>query len=324
MKTNTSTPLDTVICHSAEDLSIIENDTITLTVTSPPYWNAIDYEVHAINKSAWYRSRKTVMSYQDYLNWLILIFNQLLHKTKPGGFCAIIVGTVLHKGIHYPLPFDITAQLSSIGWKFHQDFIWHKTTAGIRRAGAFIQHPYPGYFYPNIMTEYILVFKRPGPPLRPITLNVSDKVPIDDVWKKDIANNVWHIAPVPPRTIEHPCPFPEEIPYRLITLYSLKDSLVFDPFAGSGQTLKVARHLQRRFLGFDIIPQYVEYAKRRINEPLNIRKTQLIAHFGHVPHQPPDSMATKMSATTLKVPDNPPNKAPSSSMPSALFDTTLS
>ncbi len=65
----------------------------------------------------------------------------------------------------------------------------------------------------------------------------------------DIANNVWHIAPVPPDVIDHPCPFPEEIPDRLIQLYSYADDVVLDPFAGSGQTLKVAKQLKRQVRG---------------------------------------------------------------------------
>ena len=95
----------------------------------------------------------------------------------------------------------------------------------------------------------------------------------------DVANNVWHIAPVPPGTIDHPCPFPEEIPHRLITLYSHISDVVLDPFVGSGQTMKVAHHLGRRWVGYDIIQRYVDYANRRILEPLKVRPQQLVAQF---------------------------------------------
>ncbi len=92
-------------------------------------------------------------------------FKEVLRVTKPGGFCAIVIGTVLLNGRHYPVPFDLIARLSRSGWEFHQDIVWHKCTAGVKRAGVTIQKPYPGYYYPNIMTEYILIFRKPGDPI---------------------------------------------------------------------------------------------------------------------------------------------------------------
>lgn len=103
----------------------------------------------------------------------------------------------------------------------------------------------------------------------------------------DIANNVWHIAPVPPDYIDHPAPFPEEIPFRLITLYSYPNDLVLDPFAGSGQTLKVARWLNRQYVGYEIIEKYVELCRRRINEHLSLRPQQLVAVFEKIDLEEP-------------------------------------
>jgi site-specific DNA-methyltransferase (adenine-specific) len=82
--------------------------------------------------------------------------------------------------------------------------------------------------------------------------------------------------------IDHPAPFPEEIPYRLISLYSYPGDLVLDPFAGSGQVLKVAKALGRDYVGYEIFPQYQELAERRLDEPLNIRPQQLYAVFEKV------------------------------------------
>src|SRR2546422_95326 len=71
---------------------------------------------------------------------------------------------------------------------------------------------------------------------------------INDLMKKEVANSVWHIAPVPPSYRRfHPAAFPEEIPYRLIQLYSNVGDLVLDPFVGSGQTTKMARYLKRKY-----------------------------------------------------------------------------
>ncbi|MXY47450.1 MAG: site-specific DNA-methyltransferase [Chloroflexi bacterium] len=272
-------------CRSSERMTEIENDAIALTVTSPPYWNAIDYDIHANGDgSEWYRTRKYnngFEGYDEYLHLLTRIFSEVFRVTKPGGFCAIVIGTVLMDGRHVPVPFDITARLVSAGWEFHQDIIWHKTTAGVRRAGSFIQKPYPGYYYPNIMTEYILMFRKPGHKIykQANEYQGASKFEIDDLFKKDVANNIWHIAPVPPRTIDHPCPFPEEIPYRVVSLYSYKGDIVLDPFVGSGQTTKVAFALGRNTVGYDSEEKYIEYAKERLTEPLRLRAKQLIAKF---------------------------------------------
>jgi DNA modification methylase len=271
--------------HSCEDMSEIDEDSVALTVTSPPYWNAIDYDIHSADKGQNYRNRtysKGFSGYQDYLDWLVAIFQEVYRVTKPGGFCAIVIGTVLLEGEHYPVPFDLVHRLSQQKWQFHQDIIWHKCTAGVKRAGVSIQKPFPGYYYPNIMNEYILVFRRPGDKI------YHDRSPeekskaaymIDSLFTLETANNIWHIAPVPPGTIDHPAPFPEEIPFRLITLYSYPEEIILDPFTGSGQTLKVARALDRNFYGFENIPAYVKLAKNRISEPLTIRPQQLVAVF---------------------------------------------
>ena len=276
-------------CHSSEEMPELEPDSVALTVTSPPYWNAIDYDVHANgNAGEWYRTRQYSEGFDDYgeyLDLLTRIFTEVNRVTKPGGFCAIVIGTVLLEGKHIPVPFDLTARLQTVGWEFHQDIIWHKTTAGVKRAGSYIQKPYPGYYYPNIMTEYILIFRKPGEKIyRQVNgSREASRSEIDDVFKMDTANNIWHIAPVPPRTIDHPCPFPEEIPYRLITLYSYRGDTILDPFVGSGQTTKVAIALGRNAAGYDTKQEYVEYARDRINEPVKVRSLQLTARFDKTP-----------------------------------------
>jgi len=263
----------------------LEDGAVSLTVTSPPYWNAIDYRVHAIENTQWYRTRKYTVDYDGYIEWLHCMFREVYRVTKPGGFCVVVIGTLLLNGKMYPLPSDFTTILCSYGWLFHQDIIWHKVTGGVKRAGVTIQHPYPGYYYPNIMTEYILVFRKDGPKIykgRYSDEREQAQVSINKLFTMDIANNIWHIAPVPPKVIDHPCPFPEEIPHRLISLYSYCDELVLDPFVGSGQTTKVAHYLGRQFVGYDNIKKYVDLATSRLDEPPAIRLQQLYAKFENI------------------------------------------
>ena len=130
------------------------------------------------------------------------------------------------------------------------------------------------------MFEYVLVFKKPGPP---IYHNRSDKeredsrIVVDDLLTKEIANSIWSILPehLSKRRGHHPCPFPEELAYRLITLYSYKGELVLDPFAGSGTTGKVAHLTGRRFVGYEANPDFARVARDRANETVLLRERRI-------------------------------------------------
>ena len=243
------------------------NASIALTVTSPPYWNSVDYDIHVRhgNKS-WYREREYQAfgsNFEEYLANIGRVFKEVFRATIDGGFCASVVGTILHNGTHYPTPMRITNLMLDMGWEFHQDIIWNKVTGGVKRAGVFIQHPKSGYYYPNIMTEYILIFRKPGAKRR----GTKRALDIDTLFTRDIANNIWHIAPVPPNTIDHPCPYPDELARRLVLLYSEEGDEVLDPFLGSGQTALVALREGRTCVGYDIEENYLKLSERRIISP---------------------------------------------------------
>lgn len=274
----------------------LADGSVDLTVTSPPYWNAIDYDAHARDAKQNYRPRQE-QGYADYLDFLKRVFAETFRVHKPGSHCAIVIGTVLLNGKHVPVPYHLTLLMEEIGWEFHQDIIWAKVTGGVKRAGATIQHPYPGYYYPNLMLEYILIFRKAGAKRmyagRTKKEKQRDAMELDAVFTRDIANNIWHIAPVPPHQLPHPCPFPEELAYRLIRLFSYTGDLVLDPFAGIGTTLKVANATGRQWVGYELKKEYIKYANRRIKEPLKLRK-QLIADFVKLEYG--EKMASKNKA----------------------------
>jgi DNA modification methylase len=274
--------LNKIFLGSAENMDVLPDGVVDLTVTSPPYWNAIDYRAHATNPTGNYRTRKSDDSYEAYLDFLRRCFSEVLRVHRPGSFIAVIIGTILHNGTHIPLPHHLVGIMEKIGFEFYEDILWHKCTAGIRRAGTFIQHPFPGYYHPNIMTEHILIFRKPGEAIfrrRGNDEKERDRVPIDSLFTHDIANNIWNVAPVPPGIINHPCPYPEELPDRLIKLFSYTGDLVLDPFAGSGTTLKVAKNHGRNFVGCDIEPEYLTLAQKRLKEKSAIRHNQIILEF---------------------------------------------
>ncbi len=267
-----------------EIISKIPKGSIQLTITSPPYRNAIDYNAHISKNGSYYRGKSNINT-KEYLEEMIDIFNNKIYSaTKEGGYCCIVIANEVVNGTLLPLPHMVLSQLVEPfgNWNLHEEIVWHKVTGGTNRYGSFVINPYPKYYRANIMHELILVLRKgnvsSGRTERTETLPATH-----EEWTKEIANSVWHIAPIPPGYIEHPCPFPEEIPYRLMKLYSYEGDTILDPFNGSGQTTKVAFHLQRRFIGVDIINEYVKLARSRLSEPMHIRAEALIANWKKIP-----------------------------------------
>jgi DNA modification methylase len=261
-------------------------NSVQLTITSPPYRNAIDYDTHVSQSGAYYRG-KLNLDTNDYLNDMADIFGDKVYRvTKEGGYCCIVIANEVVNGTIVPLPHILLSKLvQPFGkWNLHEEIIWHKVTGGTNRYGSFIIHPYPKYYRANIMHEFILILRK-GDVNSGRTKRIEILPATHEEWTREIANSIWHIAPVPPGYIDHPCPFPEEIPYRLMKLYSYENDLVLDPFNGSGQTTKVAHHFGRCYVGIDLLKKYVDLAKNRIEseEPLHIRNQALIADWRKIP-----------------------------------------
>ncbi|MHB8546463.1 MAG: DNA-methyltransferase [Nitrosotalea sp.] len=269
---------NSIVVANSKDLSHLPDNKIALTVTSPPYHNAINYQEHQ-DTTKWYRGTVET-SIGDWLEEMHTVFSEVYRVTKPGGFCCIVIGNEIIEGKNkLPLPALLLVELTKkeVGWNFFEEIMWNKVTGGKKRFRVTVQHPYPTYYYPNIMHEQIIIFRK-----MPFH-NVKDKkskLVLDDLMKKEVANSVWHIAPMPPSYRKfHPAAFPEEIPYRLIQLYSNVGDIVLDPFVGSGQTTKMARFLHRKYYGVDKSSKYVKIAQKRTLEPPSLRKMQLVPNW---------------------------------------------
>ena len=283
--TRDAPPDGRIIRADARDLCRhVRPGSVDLTVTSPPYRNAIDYRQHVANQKSrdkkWMRGTGTSTT-AAYLDDMEAIFGQVLEATRPGGFCAIVIGDEVVNGKTIPLSSLIASRMASTEndddpakWRLRDTIVWHKTTSGRNgagnRCGVFIKYRRPGYFRANIMHECILVLQKEGQAQRAAAADRGEQIPLNRVVKREIANSIWHIAPVPPNMVDHPVPFPEQIPWRLVTLLTKKGDLVLDPMNGSGQTTKVARNLGRRYVGLDIEPAYVALAKRRLRGRLQL------------------------------------------------------
>ncbi len=290
--------LNNIVCADSKKLSdFIKPNSVSLTITSPPYRNAINYSQHVKNKSKKSNDQfrgNVGISTSEYLDEMETIFSEVYKVTTDGGICCIIIGDEVVDGKLVPLPSHLISRLvteNDDGWNLRDVIIWNKITAGRNgagnRFGIFIQHPFPHYYRSNIMHESIIVLQKGKKipenvripknriPLnramkRQVSLSVWDlEQNIEDVMEES-AKSVWDITPVPPRVIDHPAVFPEQIPWRLITLYSKEGDVVLDPMNGSGQTTKIANKLKRKFIGVDKRKSYVNLAKKRLTEKFQL------------------------------------------------------
>lgn len=269
-----------IIPADARELAnYVRPDSVALTVTSPPYRNAIDYNQHVTNLknsgNVWMRGTGRDNT-EAYLDRMQHIFNQVFRVTKEGGLCCIVIGDEVVNGKLIPLPSLLLSRLVNYEneddprkWRFRDMIIWNKVTSGRNgsgnRCGVFIQFPYPSYFRVNIMHEYIIILQK-GKARDDIIKTDEAKIPLNRIIKRELANSIWNIPPVPPGMVDHPVPFPEQIPWRLITLFTQKGDMILDPMNGSGQTTKVAYNMGRKYLGIDIRKKYVDEAKKRLKQ----------------------------------------------------------
>lgn len=278
-----------ILSENGEELSA-QNITgkIQLTVTSPPYLDAINYSAYESTKSTDYsqqqknRDSKETHSVDKLLTkWKSQqkeIFSNVFDITKPGGYCAVIIGPTKSNGEMVNLPAHFTTMMRDIGWVQEDIITWHKITGGNDRFGTTIQHPHPTYYNSNQLTEQIGIWRKGDPVKRKFS---STEFELNEFFKKEVANNIWHIPPTPPNkdSVDHPCPYPEEIPHRLVNLYTYPGDTVFDPMAGSGTTIKVANNLDRNAIGIELQAKFVREARRRTHFEAYNRSSQKIPEW---------------------------------------------
>ena len=253
-------------------LNDLPADEFVLAFTSPPYHNAINYSQHVekIKGRVDYWKRENV-SYDEYRQFLTDRFAALLRVVKPGGYNIVNISPVGWNGERVALPFHFVSWMEQIGWKFKEDIVWEKTIARDRRSGVLLQHPYPGYYYPSLVSEYVFVFQKPAAKKDRENIYWNRTAEEKERNKLDLTNfqgemskNVWKIRPLSPQENLHPAPFPLELAERVVSLYSYQGDAVIDIFAGSGQTGLACEKLGRRHVGIEIMKEYVDYATKRI------------------------------------------------------------
>lgn len=233
-----------------DTLRTLDRESLSLGFTSPPYFDAINYEGHVEKmkgETDWWEREE--ISYEEYAEFLCERFDELFRVTKPGRYNIVNLSPVISDEGRVPLPFHFVGWMEDQGWDFVKNIIWEKPVAVDRRSGVLMQHPYPGYYYPSIVSEYVLVFQKPG--------ETATTIETDDMW---------NIRPVAPNEVEHPAPFPKSLARKVIDVFSDEGDTVIDIFGGSGQTYLAAQEANREFIGCEVLEEYVEYSIERLEE----------------------------------------------------------
>lgn len=246
-----------IICADVQEtFPVIPDESVHLTFTSPPYYNARDYTIF--------------QSYKAYLDFLTDIFKETHRITKEGRFFVLNTSPVIvprisraHSSKRYAIPYDMHPRLTDMGWEFIDDIIWIKPEyAAKNRNGGFFQHRKPLCYKANSVTESVMVYRKKTSKLIDWNLRQYDDETVEasKILGEYEKSNTWAINPATDK--EHPAVFPTELASRVIQFYSFKGDLVFDPFSGSGTVGRVAMEQMRCFLLCEKEPKYVEYVKK--------------------------------------------------------------
>lgn len=238
----------------------IETNSIDLIVTSPPYWDLVDY-----NNCNQLGMGLTFNTYLTYMNTFLLSSSRVL---KFDGFLAIIVadirknesGSSKERPKLYSIQSYIINRLEGLGIDLHAHIIWKKTS--VKSSGKKIiygsvdkDYAYPPFAYNDLDIEHILIFRKPGSKRDlPSLAERMDKLDKDDL--NDEYSSLWRFNEVS-NNKNHPATFPNALVERIIKLFSITNDVVLDPFMGSGTTALSCISMNREFLGYEINKSYI-------------------------------------------------------------------
>lgn len=244
----------------------IDDNSIDLVVTSPPYWDIKDY---GHPNQIGYRQ-----SLHDYLHDLNKVFLECARVLKKGRYICVNIGdrflrTDNKKNLRnqvIPLHAEIINMFNAMEFDYIGAILWQKINNKNTSGGGSIMgsYPYPVNGVLETNYEYIMVFRKPGYSEKNISDHIKEasKLTLEE-WK-EYFNTIWNVPPE--RQDSHIAMFPLEIPRRLIKMYSYVGDIVLDPFAGSGTTLLAAKTLGRHYIGYEINPEYISLIKSKVSD----------------------------------------------------------
>ena len=229
---------------SSGDMSELPDYSVHLMVTSPPYNVRKEYDED--------------LTLEEYLELLHVVFKETYRVLVTGGRACINIANLGRKP-YLPLHALIIQTMLEIGFLMRGEIIWDKAASASPSTawGSWQSASNPVL---RDVHEYILVFSKESFSRKPeVKEDTIDREAFLE-WTKSI----WTFPAVSAKRIGHPAPFPEELPRRLIDLYTFKNDVVLDPFCGSGTTCLAAFRLGRQYIGYEINPQYKQLAEKRL------------------------------------------------------------
>ena len=256
MKTNHK-----VITGDSRNMAELKNNSVHLVITSPPYWQLKDYgSLDQIGFND---------SYENYINNLNLVWKECFRVLNDGCRLCINIGDQFARSVYYgrykiiPIRTEIIKFCETIGFDYMGAIIWQKATTMNTTGGATIMgsFPYPRNGIIKLDYEFILIFKKLG-----VSPFVSKEIKEESKMSKDewnqYFNGHWNFNGA--KQDKHLAMFPEELPKRLIKMFSFVGDNVLDPFLGSGTTTFAAKNLNRNSVGYEINNNYLPTIKEKI------------------------------------------------------------
>lgn len=236
--------INRIYCKSSEKMDELPDNSVHLMITSPPYNASKEYD--------------NDLNLAEYIGFLDNVWQETYRVLAPGGRACINIANLGRKP-YIPLHSYIIEGMQKTGFLMRGEIIWNKaSSSGPSTAwGSWLSASNPVL---RDVHEYILVFSK--------NIYFRNKEGRESTIKKEEflewTKSMWTFPAVSARHIGHPAPFPEELPHRLIQLYTFKDDVVLDPFAGSGSTCLSAVKDERKYIGYDISSDYVKLAEKRL------------------------------------------------------------
>ena len=245
---NESKIIDKIFHKSSENMSELENNSVSLTVTSPPYNIGKDSDLDLTDDEYWAMMEN--------------IFTETYRVTESGGRLVVNVANLGRKP-YIPFSKYFTELLIEIGFIMRGEIIWQKSKGANANFawGSWLSAANPVI---RDIHEYCLVFSKDS--LRKSSQGESS-IKKEEFMESTLS--IWNINPARAKKIGHPAPFPIELPQKFINLYTYKKDLVLDPFLGSGTTAVAAKLLERNFIGYEIEEKYIAIANNRLKTEVN-------------------------------------------------------
>lgn len=245
---NESKIIDKIFHKSSENMSELENNSVSLSVTSPPYNIGKDSDLDLTDDEYWAMMEN--------------IFTETYRVTESGGRLVVNVANLGRKP-YIPFSKYFTELLIEIGFIMRGEIIWQKSKGANANFawGSWLSASNPVI---RDIHEYCLVFSKDS--LRKSSQGESS-IKKEEFMESTLS--IWNINPARAKKIGHPAPFPIELPQKFINLYTYKKDLVLDPFLGSGTTAVAAKLLERNFIGYEIEEKYIAIANNRLKTEVN-------------------------------------------------------